>query len=181
MRWLAEATIVPTALLLKQGLVDWSALPGEEHRATMKLKNFRASSPPTKTSRHLEAVHLQVDFDPDTGLINQVLGLRPYEREVLDKQGDLFPLFTHKKTSWEWRHWIGRFADYTKVAGGMYVPQCMEAGWMEGDNVEIYFKGFNDALLYNLTPSTSSARPPKKTIAEAVIPNNPDAALSVLA
>ncbi|KAL3904516.1 MAG: hypothetical protein SGILL_010036 [Bacillariaceae sp.] len=180
MRWLAEAVMVPTALLPEQGLVEWSALPGQEHRAMLRLKDFRASTSSNKVNHHLEAVNLQVEFDPETGFITQVSGARPYEREVLDEQGDLFPIFTRKKTSWEWRRWVGRLSDYTKVAGGMYVPQRMEAGWMEGDELELYFKGFNEAMEYKLITANASGRPSKKKpVAEAVIPNKPDAASSV--
>lgn len=74
---------------------------------------------------------------------------------------------------------MGRMSDYTKVAGGMYVPQYMEAGWMEGDELELYFKGFNEAMMYKLTPSDASTIPSKKPIAEAVIPDSPDAASTV--
>jgi hypothetical protein len=107
-------------------------------------------------NRHVQAVSLEVDFDPDTGLITQVSGLRPYERDVLDEQGDLFPLFTHKRTSWEWRPWVGRMYNYKKVAGGISIPQNMEAGWVNDDgDVELYFKGFNEALVYSMTPAAT--------------------------
>jgi hypothetical protein len=156
MRWLAEAVVVPTALLPERGMVQWSPLAGQaEHRAVLRLNDPRSMAGNSE-NRHVQAVSLEVDFDPDTGLITQVSGLRPYERDVLDEQGDLFPLFTHKRTSWEWRPWVGRMYNYKKVAGGISIPQNMEAGWVNDDgDVELYFKGFNEALVYSMTPAAT--------------------------
>jgi hypothetical protein len=154
MRWLAEAVLVPTALLPEQGLVEWHRRVGDNNRAVVTLIDPRTGDS-LSNNRHVEAVGLEVDFDLDTGYITQVTGKRPYEREVLDEQRDLFPIFTRKRTSWEWRQWVGRMLNYKQVANGMSIPQNMEAGWVNDDGeVELYFKGFNEALVYSMTPAT---------------------------
>jgi hypothetical protein len=183
MRWLAEAVVVPTALLPERGMVQWSRLAeDQEYRAVVRLNDPRSMVDlPNSENRHVQAVALEVDFDPDSGLITQVSGLRPYEREVLDEQGDLFPIFTRKRTSWEWRPWVGRFYNYKKVAGGMSIPQNMEAGWVKDDgDVELYFKGFNEAMVYSMTPTTAgissyqSISFSKPILVEQVVPESSD-------
>ncbi|KAG7349182.1 hypothetical protein IV203_011779 [Nitzschia inconspicua] len=155
MRWLAEAAIVPTALLPEQGMVQWHPLAGEEYLVALTLNDPRTGELKS-SNRHVLSVQLQVEFDPDTGFITQVTGNRPYEREVLDQQGDLFPIFTRKRTSWEWRKWVGRFSNYERVAGGMSIPRTLQAGWVNDDGeIELYFKAHNEALVYSMTPTTT--------------------------
>mmetsp|Transcript_13275 Transcript_13275/g.24926 ORF Transcript_13275/g.24926 Transcript_13275/m.24926 type:complete len:367 (-) Transcript_13275:154-1254(-) len=175
MRWLAEAVIVPTALLPEQGMVEWSAM--DDHRALVSLKDPRYSHLHLQ-NRHVADVKLEVDFDPSTGYINRVAGLRPYEREVLDEKDDLFPLFTRKRTSWEMRRWEGRLANYKKdESTGIVVPRYMEAGWMsdEGQHLEMYFMGNNVILDFELMARSNPMYASRsKPIAEAVVPETPD-------
>jgi hypothetical protein len=177
MRWLGEAFMVPTVLLPSRGLVEWTSgglLEGEKdaNKVILSLLDPRHGIP----NRHVSAVKLEVEFDPNTGYPIRVLGRRPYEREILDKTDDLFPLFTRKRTSWEWRPWVGEFGQF-KVhdddddgagASGIVVPTHMEAGWVgENGEVEYYFKGDNIKLQYQVIVETDQKH--KTSIVEAVV------------
>ncbi len=177
MRWLAEAFMVPTILLPSRGIVEWSSgslSPSDEgdgaatpngSKAVLSLLDPRHGVP----NRHVAAVRLEIEFDPDTGYPTRVWGRRPYGREVLDKTDDLFPLFTRKHTSWEWRPWVGDFARYEAqedaAVYGIVVPTHMEAGWVgENGEVEYYFKSDNVDLQYHVMGTHHKA-----PLAEAVV------------
>jgi hypothetical protein len=188
MRWLAETVLVPTALLPQQGLVTWEPT-SDNNSAILKLRDPRGGGVDMASSnRHVEAVRLEVEFDPSTGYVQSVSGLRPYEREVLDEKDDLFPVFTRKRTSWEWRRWEGRLGQYKKdPTNGLIVPHYMEAGWVNDDRgqVELYFMANNvqmdyDTMKVTTSPSFESSGKPNEVnrnkMAEAVVPESPDAA-----
>lgn len=177
MRWLAEAVLVPTVLLPSRGLVEWS--DGDGDTAVLSLVDPRGGGGGIPSSRHVAAVRLEVEFDPDTGLMVRARGLRPYEREVLDRADDLFPLFARKRTSWEWRQWEGRMSRYVVQedgpARGVVVPTRMEAGWVvdgeSGGEVEDYFRADNVVLEYRVVLDERSGPTTMTTMtAEAVVP-----------
>jgi hypothetical protein len=185
MRWLGESVLTPTAWLPQQGLVTWEPL--SDNTAILLLQDPTASLGGSKNNRHVESVRLEVEFDPTTGYIQRFTGQRPYEREVLDEKNDLFPMFTRKRTSWEWRKWEGRLGNYNKnEATGLVVPHYLEAGWMnDNGQIELYYMANNVQSDYKIIKSpagTTASNKPNIDVAEAVIPKSPEeAAASVMA
>ena len=181
MRWLGETVLTPTAWLPQQGLVTWEPL--SDNTAILMLQDPTQGRDSNKKNHHIE-VRLEVEFDPTTGYIQRFTGLRPYEREVLDEKNDLFPMFTRKRTSWEWRKWEGRLGNYNKnEATGLVVPHYMEAGWINDDGqIELYFMSNNVQSDYKMMKGPVVSKKPNIDVAEAVIPESTEeAAASAMA
>mmetsp|Transcript_44500 Transcript_44500/g.93360 ORF Transcript_44500/g.93360 Transcript_44500/m.93360 type:complete len:334 (-) Transcript_44500:14-1015(-) len=132
MRWAAEATLFPIALIPKDNTIKSDSeetslkwLPSEEgdgNSAILQLKH------------HDTKARLTFHFNPDTHLATSIQARRP--RAV----GEAYVM-----TKWE-----GRFYDY-EIHGGVKIPRRMEVGWqLEGDDtpLEIYFKGTNHNFIY---------------------------------
>jgi len=131
LRWLAEAPLIPTALLPEQGLVQWSPIPESDHKAKLSLMN-------PSTNKKLELV---ATFDPNEGWLTTIEGWRPAADE---KNG-----FVSKR-------WIGHLSNYQPVHHSMWVPKHLEAGWIENGEETLYFKGdIVHELLYDATAEIS--------------------------
>eukprot|EP00956_Cyclotella_meneghiniana_P034946 scaffold109781_cov92-Cyclotella_meneghiniana.AAC.3 len=125
MRWLAEATLFPTALLPQDctsndsAYLKWS--PGTDNSAVLE---FKYNNQTAKINFH---------FDPDTHMVKFIQAKRP---RIVDGQTQM-------------AHWEGHCSE-NELHGGMLVPTRMEAGWKVSENgpLELYFKGKNAKLIY---------------------------------
>lgn len=119
LRWLAEATLIPTVLLPESGLVRWKAA-GKANQAILELVG--TASGPT--------LALTATFDDD-GYLTRIEG----SRAAIRSADDIID-----------RPWIGILGDYRWIAG-MWVPAHMEAGWRdetkEEEAIDFYFRGDN--------------------------------------
>mmetsp|Transcript_18227 Transcript_18227/g.39395 ORF Transcript_18227/g.39395 Transcript_18227/m.39395 type:complete len:178 (-) Transcript_18227:728-1261(-) len=146
MRWAAEATLFPLALLPhvnpksdgESGEEALKWLPseiGDDNSAILELK-------------HRSVISLIIfHFDPETHLVTSIQARRP--RAVGDK--------------YEMTRWEGFCFDY-EIHGGLRVPTRMEVGWQLEDDapLEIYFKATNRNFIYLMnshpTHNTSNVR-----------------------
>jgi hypothetical protein len=116
MLWLAEAFLIPTALLPQAGLVDWKRDPLQDKKVHLRLKED-------------PSVELDVTF-PDNDTI-VVEGLR---QKLLE--GGVF----------EARPWFGIMSGFETVSTNppIWTPTHMEAGWKDKNGKdEYYFVGDN--------------------------------------
>ena len=135
LRWLTEATLIPTVLLPAAGVASWAPVLNEEQMAYMTV---------VEPFTGIEA-KAKFTFDEKSGWPSKVQCMRPYGGP------DGFAL----------KPWIGYFSNYKKV-NSMWIPAHMEAGWLlendgsgEGRNNSrevLYFKGDNVKLKYKFGP-----------------------------
>lgn len=131
LRWLAEASLVPTTLFPKQAVVTWKAV--SEDKALLQMKD-----PYTNKTVELTAI-----FDKD-GWMTAVECSR---HRAVGKDFVLTP-------------WIGYVSKYEYIADvGMWIPMHMECGWISDDGKEeLYFKGDNVDLKYDIkSPEKATA------------------------
>jgi len=121
MRWLAEACLIPTALLPSE-VLSWVAVPNEPKQARLIFTDVHSN---TKAD-------LLVSFDDDD-LLRNMEGMRA--KSVGNNK------FEHAK-------WEGRVLDY-QTHDGMLLPLKMEVGWYSDDELDIYWKG--EAVDFNFT------------------------------
>jgi hypothetical protein len=120
MRWLAEAFLIPTALLPQAGLVDWKRDPLHDKRVHLRLKED-------------PSVELDVTF-PDNDTI-VVEGLR---QKMLE--GGVF----------EAHPWFEILSDFEAVSTNppIWAPTHMEAGWKDDGKAEYYFVSDNSNIKF---------------------------------
>jgi hypothetical protein len=116
--------------LPQEGLVTWSQSQGDEEDNTAILNlqdpHFQASQ---------SGIHLEATFDDDEGFLTHLKGLRPFWT------GNEFVM----------KQWQGRYSDYRQQVDGIWVPAHMESGFFEKDQLELYFKGTNILMEFNMT------------------------------
>lgn len=131
MRWLAEATLFPFALLPQEHKnnkgndLKWSA--GSGNSAVLEYKHGN------------QIAKITFLFDSDTHMPKAIKAKRP--RTVGNET---------KLTNWE-----GHFSDY-EAHGGLLVPSTMEVGWQTSEHgpLELYFKGKNVNFIYLMNAQT---------------------------
>mmetsp|Transcript_21352 Transcript_21352/g.40570 ORF Transcript_21352/g.40570 Transcript_21352/m.40570 type:complete len:312 (-) Transcript_21352:45-980(-) len=121
MRWVAEACLIPTALL-PSDVLSWEAVAAEPQQARIHFTDIHSN---TKAD-------LLISFDHDD-LLRSVEGMRA--KSVGNNK------FEHAK-------WKGRMLEY-QTHDGMLLPLKMEAGWVSDDKLDIYWKG--EAVDFNFT------------------------------
>jgi hypothetical protein len=128
LRWLAEAPLIPTVLHPSTGIVFWHTVPNEPLQAMLSMKDPYTSL----------QVSLTATFDEKLGRMTTIQGLRP--KACANGSG-----------SFELSPWIGHFYNYTwQESVHFFVPTHMECGWIVDGIEELYFKGDNVELNYNV-------------------------------
>lgn len=126
MRWLAEATLFPMALISQEHdnsegtLLKWS--PGSHPNSAI-----------LEFTHNKHTAKMNYYFDLDTHMVTAVKAKRPKIINGKTKMCD----------------WEGHFSEY-EVHGGLLVPTKMEVGWKstDGSALELYFKGKNTKFIY---------------------------------
>ena len=133
MRWLAEATLFPFALL-----------PQEHANNDGTELKWSAGTDPSDNSALLEFKHnnltakINFYFDPDTHMVTNIKTKRP--RTI--------------KSKTELTDWEGTFSEY-ESHGGLLVPTRMSVGWKMADEpLELYFRGKNVKFIYLMNAHT---------------------------
>ena len=127
MRWLAEATLFPMALLPQEctsndsNYLKWS--PGTDNSAILEFK-YRN-----------QTVKINFHFDPDTHMVTSIQAKRP---RIIDGKTQM-------------THWEGHCSE-NELHGGLLVPTRLEAGWKVSEHspLELYFKGKNAKFIYTM-------------------------------
>ena len=126
MRWLAEATLFPMALIPQEhGNNEGTALkwsPGSYPDSAI-----------LEFTHNNQTAKMNFYFDPDTHLVTAIKAKRPKIMRGKTEMCD----------------WEVHFLEY-KVYGGLLVPTEMEVGWKlsEESALELYFKGKNTKFIY---------------------------------
>ena len=129
LRWLAEATLYPLALLPpledkksgEEDTVKWLESENDDNSAILEFNHLGTK------------VQMTFLFDAETNLVKSIKATRP--RAVGN---------TYEMTLWE------GFCSKYELHGGLMIPTHMEAGWYleDGADPQIYFKGDNHNFVY---------------------------------
>lgn len=129
MRWIAEATLFPFALLPQDNesshetQLRWTANPDSSD--TSAILEFKHNS---------QTAEMTYWFDSETHLPTTITAKRPRTMGSKTELAD----------------WEGHFFDY-ELHGGLVVPTQMEVGWKTSNKdcpLELYFKGKNMKFIY---------------------------------
>lgn len=158
LRWLAESPLYPTVLLPSEGLVTWKAVENEPNQAILQMQYPPVSTKSLSQSQLsggavLESVSIDVTFDPTESWISQVKCMRP------------MMLPSDEVVAMPWKGYLSNYQPTTKQQQQqqkadtdttaadqptMWVPTHMECGWILDGTEELYFKGNNTDLDYQL-------------------------------
>jgi hypothetical protein len=146
LRWLAEAPLYPTILLPSEGLVTWTAVENEPNQAILEMHY-----PVSGTLIGSIDIRITVTFDPEQGWITQVECTRG--RKMPSGKFAVMP----------WKGYLSHYQpvkvkqvqanNVTNMLHMWWVPTHMEGGWIVDGKEELYFKGANTDLDYDLRRS----------------------------
>ena len=157
-RWLVEATMIPTVLLPQVGLVRWLPMDGVNHDGQKAIMELNVESPTPLRSRGIlnnlwrrltfrnpqpEPIQVVVTFSDDEGWITRVEAMRPMIQPIGNKARRKKQIVSDK------RLWIGLLSSYRWMEGSMWIPTHLEAGWVDDEE---------EHLEYEAAESSSKAR-----------------------